>query len=162
MYLRILALVWIVSPTYGLALSVKLPILCAIGVVFAITVRTQTVRNESVGSLQNPFEVGPAMIFAAFFALFSVATGFVRSLFGTSGLLVLALIVGLVDIDPFTLSVARASALDLTLVAAIILAMLSNTVAKGVYFGTLAAPVRKQAFLRYGIWALLHLPIAFL
>lgn len=162
MYLRILALVWIVSPTYGAALSWRLPLLFAIGVTFALTVRTQAIRNESVGSLQNPFEVGPAMIFAGFFALFTVATSIVRDFFGASGLLVLALIVGLVDIDPFTLSVARASAIDHTLVTAIILAMLSNTVAKGAYFGTLAAPVRKQAFLRYGVWALLHLPIAFL
>lgn len=162
MYLRILALVWIVSPAYGAALSWKLPILFAIGVAFAVTVRTQTIKNETVGSLQNPFEVGPAMLFAGFFALFTVATSIVRDFFGSSGLLALALIVGLVDIDPFTLSVARASALDTTLVTAIILAMLSNTVAKGAYFGTLAAPVRRQAFLRYGAWALLHLPIAFL
>lgn len=162
MYLRILALVWIVSPAYGAALSWKLPLLFAIGVTFALTVRTQAIRNESVGSLQNPFEVGPAMIFAGFFALFTIATSIVRDFFGASGLLALALIVGLVDIDPFTLSVARASALDATLVTAIVLAMLSNTVAKGAYFGTLAAPVRKQAFLRYGIWALLHIPIAFL
>lgn len=163
MYLRILALVWIVSPTYGLALSWKLPALCGIGVLLAITTRTPASdKSESVSSLQNPFEIGPAMIFAGFFALFSVATVFIRSLFGVSGLLVLALIVGLVDIDPFILSVSTASALDPTLLSAIILAMLSNTVAKGIYFGTLAAPVRKQAFLRYGAWALLHLPFALL
>lgn len=163
MYLRILALVWIVSPTYGMALSWKLPGLCAIGVLFALTARVGTEKgHDSMSSLQNPFEIGPAMIFAGFFALFTIATTFVRSLFGASGLLVLALIVGLVDIDPFILSVSRSSVLDSTLISAIILAMLSNTIAKGLYFGTLAAPVRKQAFLRYGVWALLHLPFAFL
>lgn len=163
MYLRILALVWIVSPVYGLALSWKLPALCGIGVLLALTSRSPgTGKSESVSTLQNPFEIGPAMVFAGFFALFTIATTFVRDLFGVSGLLVLALVVGLVDIDPFILSVSRATSLDSMLLSAIILAMLSNTVAKGLYFGTLAAPVRKDAFLRYGAWALLHLPFAFL
>lgn len=163
MYLRILALVWIVSPAYGSALSWKLPVLWAIGVALALSVRPGTTHgHESVGSLQNPFEIGPAMVFAGFFALFTIATSFVRGLFGASGLVVLALVVGFVDIDPFILSVSRAGAIDLMLITAIILAMLSNTVAKGIYFGTLAAPVRGQAFLRYGLWALLHVPIAFL
>jgi hypothetical protein len=48
------------------------------------------------------------------------------------------------------------------LIIAILMAMLSNTVAKGFYFGMQARPVRRQAFLRYFGWALLHLPVAFL
>jgi hypothetical protein len=84
------------------------------------------------------------MIFAGFFALFTIATSIVPRLSSEPRAARFALIVCLVDIDPFTLSVARASALDATLVTAIVLAMLSNTVAKGAYFGTLAAPVRKQ------------------
>jgi len=162
MYLRILALVWIVSPSYGLALSWKLPALCLTGVLLAVTSRTGGTHEESVGSLQNPFEVGPALIFAGFFALFSVAASLMKSFFGTSGLLVLALIVGAVDIDPFILSVSRSNTVDNMLVASILLAMLSNTVAKGIYFGSLATTVRRQAFLRYGLWALLHIPLAFL
>jgi len=162
MYLRILALVWLVGPAYGLALSWKLPTLFLVGVVLALTVRAETTRNESVESLQNPFEIVPALVFAAFFALFSVASAIVKSFFGVSGLLVLALIVGAVDIDPFILSVSRSAAVEPTLVSAILLAMLSNTIAKGLYFGSLAGPVRRQAFLRYGFWALLHIPLAFL
>lgn len=162
MYLRILALVWLVGPAYGMALSWKLPLLSAIGVALALTVKTVSTRSESMDSLQNPFEIMPALVFAGFFALFSVASSLVRSLFGVSGLVVLALIVGAVDIDPFILSVSRASTLDGTLLTAIVLAMLSNTVAKGIYFGTLATPVRRQAFVRYGAWAALHLPLAFL
>ena len=42
------------------------------------------------------------------------------------------------------------------LVSAIIVAMMSNTIVKGVYFGTLAKPARKEAFVRCAIWALLH------
>lgn len=160
MYLRILALVWIVGPAYGLALSWKLPALFVAGILLAVTVRAQSTKSESVESLQNPFEIVPALVFAAFFALFSVATTLVRSFFGVSGLLLLALLVGAVDIDPFILSVSRSATVDPTLVSAILLAMLSNTIAKGLYFGSLAAPIRKQAFLRYGAWALLHVPLA--
>lgn len=162
MYLRILALVWIVGPAYGLALSWKLPALFVVGILLAVTVRTLPTRSESVESLQNPFEIVPALVFAAFFALFSVATTLVRSFLGVSGLLLLALLVGAVDIDPFILSVSRSATVDPNLVSAILLAMLSNTIAKGLYFGSLAAPIRKQAFLRYGAWALLHVPLALL
>lgn len=162
MYLRILALVWIVGPAYGLALSWKLPLLFAVGIVLAVTVRTLPTKSEAVESLQNPFEIVPALVFAAFFALFSVATALVRTFFGVSGLLLLALLVGAVDIDPFILSVSRSVTVDPNLVSAILLAMLSNTIAKGLYFGSLAAPIRKQAFLRYGAWALLHVPLALL
>ncbi|MCB9495656.1 MAG: MgtC/SapB family protein [Fibrobacteria bacterium] len=162
MYLRILALVWMISPLYGSALAWKLPFLAAVGVLLAVTARAAATRNESMDSLQNPFEIVPALVFAGFFALFSVASSLVRTFFGVSGLLVLALVVGAVDIDPFILSVSHAATLDPLLVSAILLAMLSNTIAKGVYFGSLAAPVRRQAFLRYGLWALLHLPLALL
>ena len=160
MYLRILVLVWIVHPLYGQALSWKLPLLAVVGVVLAATVPSAKSPQDGVGALQNPFEILPALGFAAFFTLFSVATLVVRTFLGNSGLVLLALVVGAVDIDPFILSVARNSAVEHILLAAILMAMLSNTVAKGIYFGTFAAPMRRQAFLRYFGWALLHIPLA--
>jgi uncharacterized membrane protein (DUF4010 family) len=160
MYLRILVLVWIVHPQYGQALAWKLPLLSAVGILLAATVPAAKSPQEGVGNLQNPFEILPALGFAAFFTLFSVATLVVRSFLGNSGLVLLALVVGAVDIDPFILSVARNSTVEQILLAAILMAMLSNTVAKGVYFGTLAAPQRRQAFLRYFGWAVLHVPLA--
>jgi uncharacterized membrane protein (DUF4010 family) len=91
-----------------------------------------------------------------------VATSVVKTFLGASGLVLLALVVGVVDIDPFILSAVRNSAVDRIVVAAILMAMLSNTVAKGAYFGAQAKSMRRQAILRYTGWALLHLPAAFL
>lgn len=162
MYLRILVLVWIVHPEYGRALSWKLPLLSLVGVVLAATVSKKQVSQEGVESLQNPFEILPALAFAGFFTLFSVATAVVRSYLGSSALVLLALVVGAVDIDPFILSVVRSTSVESILIVSILMAMLSNTVAKGLYFGTFAAPIRREAILRYCGWALLHIPIAFL
>ena len=162
MYLRILVLVWLVSPLYGLALAWKLPLLSAVGVLLAATVPAPSSSEEGLGNLQNPFEILPALGFAAIFTLFSVATQVVRGFLGSSGLVLLALVVGAVDIDPFILSVARGTGVDRILLASILMAMMSNTVAKGIYFGTLAERGRRQAFLRYGALAVAHLPLAFL
>lgn len=162
MYLRILVLVWIVSPAFGQELSWRLPVLSVLGVALAWSVpnRSGQKEEERMENLQNPFEILPALLFAGFFTLFSVATSVVQTFMGGSGLVLLSLVVGTVDIDPFILSVAREAAVQPILITAILMAMMSNTVAKGVYFGSLAAPVRKQAFLRYGAWALCHIPLA--
>jgi len=160
MYLRILVLVYLVSPEFGRELSWRLPLLSVVGLILALSVPNRAQQQDHMENLQNPFEILPAMIFAGFFTLFAVATAVVRTFMGSSGLVLLALVVGAVDIDPFILSVARGTGVEKILITAILMAMLSNTVAKGVYFGSLAAPVRKQAFLRYGVWALLHIPLA--
>jgi uncharacterized membrane protein (DUF4010 family) len=160
MYLRILVLIWIVSPEYGQELAWRLPALCAVGLLLALSVPNRSSQKEQMDNLTNPFEILPAMIFAGFFTLFAVATTLVRGYMGSSGLVVLALVVGAVDIDPYILSVVRGVGVEKILVTSILMAMLSNTVAKGIYFGSQAKSVRKQAFLRYGAWALLHIPLA--
>ena len=40
--------------------------------------------------------------------------------------------------------------------------MLSNTVLKGIYFGFLAKNARKATIIRFGILAILHIPIILL
>ena len=163
MYVRILVLVWILQPEFGRALVWRLAFLCLTGVVLAVTVpRAATTEGEGTSTLQNPFEILPALGFAALFTLFSVATSAVKTFMGASGLVFLALVVGVVDIDPFILSAVRNSPVEKIVIAGILMAMMSNTIAKGVYFGAQAKPIRRQAFLRYLGWALLHLPAAFL
>jgi hypothetical protein len=68
-----------------------------------------------------------------------------------------------VDIDPFILSLAGDRALAMgIIVGGIVLAMLSNTIAKGVYFSVLAPSSRRAALVRYVSWGILHLPFVFL
>jgi uncharacterized membrane protein (DUF4010 family) len=50
---------------------------------------------------KNPLEFNTALLFAFLFVLFSVITKYVLKSYGTQGLDVLALVVGVTDIDPF-------------------------------------------------------------
>ncbi len=45
------------------------------------------------------------------------------------------------------------------MVSVILISTMSNTVFKGIYFGTLAKTARKETLIRYMIWALLHIPL---
>ncbi|MGA9407342.1 MAG: DUF4010 domain-containing protein, partial [Bacteroidota bacterium] len=117
----------------------------------------------SVPALQNPFEIRPAMAFGALFVMLSVATGIVQKSFGDNGVLGLSTIVGVTDVVPFILSLIRGSdVLSKIVVPAIIISMLSNTVARGAYFAVLSPSTRKETAITYSIWALLHVPFIFI
>jgi len=68
----------------------------------------------------------------------------VRSGFGNAGVLSLAGVVGVVDVDPFILSLVRTPQGGVTLMRrGILIAMMSNTFVKGVYFAAQApGPLR--------------------
>ncbi|HUG09781.1 MAG TPA: MgtC/SapB family protein [Opitutaceae bacterium] len=163
MYLRLLALIALISPEFALALWWRLALLCAAGLVIAWLVRPRKDdAGGSVTSMQNPFEVLPALVFAALFVVFTVVTALVRTHFGDSGLLVLSALIGLSDITPVVLSLVNGAVVTPTLLAAVLVAMMTNTMAKGVYFSALAVGVRRETLTRFGIWAALHVPLIFL
>jgi uncharacterized membrane protein (DUF4010 family) len=165
MYLRILVLVAFLNGAFVPALAWKLVALCATGLLLAWSVRPAqdpTARGP-VSSLQNPFEILPALGFALLFVVLGVATQLVQSHFGGSALLALAGVVGVVDIDPFILSLVQGNPGPAPLlISAVLVAMMVNTLAKGIYFSSLAGTVRHTALLRFGLWTVLHLPLAFL
>lgn len=164
MYLRILVLVWIIDAGTAASLWWRMLPLAAVGVLLTrgIGGHKHASGVEDAASLQNPFELKPALVFAAVFVLLSVLTALAREYFGGAGVLLLAAIVGVVDIDPFILSIARGAGGQALLTAAMILAMMSNTIAKGSYFAALSRERRRDTIWRYGLWALLHLPLMFL
>ncbi|MFH2057138.1 MAG: DUF4010 domain-containing protein, partial [bacterium] len=161
MYLRILALVWFVNPDYVAQLWLKLVILTAIGLVFCLLTRApgEADGKQSVETLRNPFEIRPALVFASLFVLLTILTVLITRFYGHEGLIVLAGAVGVTDIDPFILSLATNADIQQLSITAILVSMMSNTLAKGIYFGSLAPGMRRAALLRYGAWALLHLPV---
>lgn len=165
MYLRILVLIWIINPAFRPFLWWKLTMLAAIGVALSVRITGlgATSTEASMPTLQNPFEIKPAVLFGGVFVILSVVTILVKNAFGNAGLLLLSAMIGVTDIDPFILSLVHSSGLvqDIT-VSAVIIAMMSNTIAKGIYFGVLAKQVRRQTFWRYGVWALLHVPFVLL
>ena len=159
MYLRILVLIWILNPTLLWYVWWKLVILFLTGIGLSFWTTRSTTRDDGpeVSALQNPFEIRPALIFAAVFVLLSVATLFVRSSFGSSGLLALSFLVGVTDIDPFILSLVQGThPFSSLLISAILLAMMSNTLMKGAYFLTMVKPLRKATAIRFGLLAAVH------
>lgn len=168
MYLRILALVWFVNADLAWALAWKLCVLFAVGAVLSlrpphpVSAPAPAVQEGGTvaAALRNPFEIRPAVFFALVFVSLTIITVLIRESFGHAGILALSAVVGVTDIDPFILSLAQdiriASPVSST---ALLIAMMSNTVAKGVYVWTLATPVRKDAAIRFGIFAALHVTL---
>ena len=164
MYLRILILIAILAPGLVSLVWWKLCALAIVGAVLAAFVGPLEHRTASNGQpeLQNPFEIRPAMLFAILFVALSVFTTLVKQKLGEAGTFGLALLVGVADVDPFILSLLRETDVAPAVIsAAIILATMSNTIAKGFYFGTLASSVRRPTAVRYAAWALLHLVVVF-
>lgn len=164
MYIRILVLIWFIRPGLIEHIWLKLVLLAIVGLLLSIHKErgVQATEETTVHTLRNPFEVRPALVFASLFVLLSVASILAQRFYGDAGLLTLAGITGVTDIDPFILSVVNQSALiRIIAVPAIIVSMMSNTVVKGIYFGFLAKNVRRSTALRFGLWALLHLPILY-
>ena len=160
-YLRTLALIWFINGSFLPNLWPRFVFLSLVGVVLSIRMfkKESPALESETPELQNPFEIRPAIGFALLFILLSVLTGLVKTTMGNSGLLGLAAIVGVSDITPFILSIVQGS--DGTIhifTSAIILALMSNTVAKGIYFGSLSPTTRKETALKYSIYALLHIP----
>jgi uncharacterized membrane protein (DUF4010 family) len=162
MYIRILALIWFIRPEIVRYIWLKLILLAVIGLILSFHKEGKIPASDKapVQTVKNPFEVRPALIFASLFVILSVVTVVAKNLYGDAGLITLAGIVGVTDIDPFILSIVNQMAVIQSLaISAIIISMMSNTIIKGVYFGFLAKDVRKSTAWRFGLWALLHLPI---
>jgi uncharacterized membrane protein (DUF4010 family) len=116
--------------------------------------------DGEVPGLQNPFEIRPAVGFAILFVLLSVLTNVVNTHLGDSGVLALAALVGVTDITPFIMSIVHGTDSALRVVtSATVLALMSNTVAKGIYFAVLEKTLRKETIWRYGVWTILHVPL---
>ena len=162
MYIRVLILLWIVNASTVPLLAWRFVLLFLIGIALAARVMWRSTKNsdEQMPVLQNPFEIRPAMAFAVLFVLLSVVTGIVQKALGDAGILGLSAVVGVTDIDPFLLSLVHGTApLSGIVVPAIILAMMSNTIAKGTYFAVLSPATRKETIITYSSWALLHVPL---
>ena len=165
MYLRVLALLAFFNAAFAHAIGWQLGALAGLGLLLALSALHP--RGGAVSApldqptmLQNPFEIRPAIVFAALFVMLTILTNYTKAHFGSAGVLALAGFSGLVDVDPFILSLAQGSAAATHLAAqAVIVALMSNTLVKGIYFATLAQGVRVGALLRYSLWTLAHVPL---
>ncbi|MCW8823668.1 MAG: DUF4010 domain-containing protein, partial [Ignavibacteriaceae bacterium] len=134
MYIRILVIIYFINQSIAYEIWWKLIILFFFGLLLAFLVHAKNDGAASIpmSSIQNPFEIRPAIIFASLFVILSVVTIWVQQFFGEGGLLGLSAIVGVTDIDPFILSLINKQSLVVNVVnSAILVSMMSNTVIKG-------------------------------
>ncbi len=142
MYLRVL----IVVSVFNLELAKELaPALASLGVVGLITGTIQyrsaaptkkSPEDRAPAQQRNPLELVTAAIFAVLFLIITLVSTWVGSEFGRSGILVLAALVGIADIDPFVLNLAQGGVADLSLslaAAAILVSTASNNMLKASY-----------------------------
>ena len=165
MYLRILAIIFLLNSGLATGIWWKLVILFCFGLLLAVIIRDKQteISSNPISTLQNPFEIRPAVIFAFLFIVLSIVTILVKQFFGGSGLLALSAIVGVTDIDPFILSIiSRPIPIGNFIESAIIISMMSNTIAKGIYFGFLVKSLRKQVTLFFGVWVVIHILLIFI
>jgi len=93
------------------------------------------------GKARNPLELSAAFLFAVLFMALMVVTKLVLGAFGKVGLLALAALMGVTDVDPFILGVVQGTGAHIALplaAAAIVVAAASNNLVKGVYGLSLA------------------------
>lgn len=137
MIIRIGILFSVLAPS---ALATIAPALAAGGLVGAAAAllfwrAARSKQQANALELGNPFEIRPALVFAAILALISLAAAFGADKFGAAGLFIVALISGLADVDAITIAAAKdasAGAIAASLAAnAALIAAASNIFVKG-------------------------------
>ena len=165
MFLRLMVLIGVFGSGFSAGLDWRLALLCIVGLVLALTVRKKAVVAgvpHSLPAMQNPVEIRVAVLFALLFVTVKIATSFAHAHFGQLGVMGLGAFSGLVDVDPFVLSVVQGSLTGRLAIQAMLMAVMVNTLAKGVYFSTLAGRNRGAVMWRYGVWAACHIPLMWL
>jgi len=149
MYIRLWILVSLFAPSIGgrlTALFWGLAVTAVVaGILLSRTVSDRRRAPDAATIPTNPLEIRSAVTFAGIFLVVLVATRVVAERFGGTGVLILAVIMGAADVDPFILGLTQhvGSSLSLeTAALAVVLAAATNNVMKGVYaiaFGTRGA-----------------------
>ena len=161
-YLRMLVLIWFINAEFLNGLWYRFLVLAAVGVALSIRPKRKEPGPEmsEAPELQNPFEIRPAIGFALLFVFLSLLTGLIKNNVGNSGLLGLSAIIGVSDITPFVLSLVQGTTgPQAILTSAIILSLMSNTIAKGLYFGSLSPATRRETAVKFSLFALAHVPL---
>jgi uncharacterized membrane protein (DUF4010 family) len=107
--LRVILLALVVAPAVvPLLLLTMLPALLATApALWWHYRRAAGERSENTDRLQNPTQLGTALLFGAFYALVLLAAAWLSDVVGSGGLFVLSFVSGLTDVDAITLSSAR-------------------------------------------------------
>ena len=146
MFARIVVIVAVLVPALALLLLAWMGVLglASLGIAFYLWRHEASEKQHQVASGSNPFELGSAIRFGLAFGVISLGAHAAQIYFGKAGLYLASALAGLTDVDAITLSMTelvRGGAEELpTAARAIVIAALSNTVAKGVMSASLGSP----------------------
>ena len=142
----------------GAFLAPLIPALLTAAAVLSIGAAVLWFRNaqQETPDLQiaNPLAIGTAIKLAALLAAVMMAAELVRRAFGQVGVLVVAALSGVADVDAVTISIARMAGGDIdpnTAASAVMIAIAVNTISKTIMAGSVGN--RKVGFLVGGISA---------
>ena len=155
MFVRVPILIAIVAPALAAELVPGMAVLATPGLAFcALTWRRQrsaASASASVSAGQNPFELGEAIRFGALFGAVTFASKAAEEYFGSSGLYLAAALAGLTDVDAIALSMANLASSDAASLSVaartVVIAVVSNTLLKGVMASSLGAPELRRVLL---------------
>ncbi len=159
MAVRMVAIVAAIDPELAKAAAWPLGWAAAMALLMTLLLwqRGRNSTTTETPEIRNPFELGPALRFAAVLAVTLVFAAFLEERFGQSGLQVLAAIAGLVDVDAITLTVARDTAHGGSIppaLLALLIAAFANSIFKG---GLLVMNGGRLAFWGVAVLALMVL-----
>ncbi len=141
MYLRLGVMIAIFNAQLARMLAPALAVLLFLALALALLLRggIQSIVAAPMASADrpgNPLELSAALVFAVSFVVVSLASTWVKTAIGAAGLLWLAGIVGVTDIDPFVLNLAQGGLSGTSpqiLVIAVLIAASSNNLLKATY-----------------------------
>jgi uncharacterized membrane protein (DUF4010 family) len=140
MYLRVVALLAIFSRALAARVAVPFLLLGATAILggFLWSRRPDPARGalEREYEAANPLELRAAFLFAGIFVALLVVTRLVLKAFGTPGVLALAGLMGVTDVDPFIMGLTQTAGVGAAVAvaaAAVVVATASNNLVKGIY-----------------------------
>jgi uncharacterized membrane protein (DUF4010 family) len=145
MYLRLIVLLALFNHALAVTLLASFLVLGALAIVvgwFWSRRADATSATAQPGfEASNPLELSTAFIFAVVFMTMLIATQLAIAHWGKPGLNALAVIMGVVDVDPFVMGTMQATGTAIPVkvaAAAIVIAASSNNLVKGIYAYCLA------------------------
>ena len=137
MLARVLVLAGILNLSLAVALAVPLLAAALFQAVAAYLLIGRDAHNGEPKAddlvHKNPFLLSEVLRFGAILGVVMLAAGIANSLWGSGGLMAVAAISGLADVDAMTLSVANMGPATAAGVAAILVTIGVNTIAKSIY-----------------------------
>ena len=149
-------------PRIAAALAAALVVNVAGAVILDRPWEKHPASKDKPSTLRNPFDLGTVLLFGLLLAVIMLLSAVLTQAFGGSGAIALAAVAGLADVDAITLSMTQVGAgVSATIAAvAILVAVASNSIAKGVLATIAGGPVFGVPYLGVSAVALIAGAIA--